>query len=77
MKLLIQDVAKGVEEEIHVFRRGGFAHEADAPDFSFERAKACPDFDVVFGEEPVADFGFIGRIRDFDGAKGPNLVTVL
>ncbi len=44
-------------------------HEANAPDFSGQRAQSGPDLDVVFREQCAADGGFIHAIRHIDGIE--------
>ncbi len=47
--LIFQNCPQRFQNRYHVFFCGTCAHQADAPDFSFERAEAGADFDVVIG----------------------------
>src|SRR3954466_14079888 len=59
------------QEEQDVSQRRSRTHEANAPDFSSERAEAGANLDSKFVEQPAAQLGFIDTIRHPYGVQRP------
>ena len=75
MLLLGQELLEGREQQKDVGWAAAVAHQADSPDFAFERTQAGADFDAEALEQSFADGRIVDTIRNPHGVELRQLVT--